>query len=121
MARARPGRPPRDITLSKWTSEKPFDFRGKYHQVEVGFSALRPRTPIDIFIAGASDAAIDVAGRHADVFAPWGEICKQVSGKIDRVSAAAAQGPRLDKRQWTALSQFTGAKGNSTSLVGTPD
>lgn len=38
-----------------------------------------------------------------------------------RLLAAAAQGARLDKRLWTELAQLTGANGNSTSLVGTPD
>ena len=38
-----------------------------------------------------------------------------------RLLAAAAKGPRLDKRLWTAMAALTGAKGNSTSLVGTPD
>jgi alkanesulfonate monooxygenase len=38
-----------------------------------------------------------------------------------RLLALAAKGPRLDKRLWTGMAQLTGAKGNSTSLVGTPD
>ena len=38
-----------------------------------------------------------------------------------RLLDAAAQGARLDKRLWTELAVLTGAKGNSTSLVGTPD
>jgi alkanesulfonate monooxygenase len=38
-----------------------------------------------------------------------------------RLLAAAAKGTRLDKRLWTAMAALTGAKGNSTSLVGTPD
>lgn len=38
-----------------------------------------------------------------------------------RLLAAAAQGARLDKRLWTELAALTGANGNSTSLVGTPD
>lgn len=38
-----------------------------------------------------------------------------------RLLAAAAQGARLDKRLWTELAQLTGANGNLTSLVGTPD
>lgn len=38
-----------------------------------------------------------------------------------RLLAAAAEGPRRDKRLWTELAQLTGASGNSTSLVGTPD
>lgn len=38
-----------------------------------------------------------------------------------RLLAAAKQGSRLDKRLWTGIAELTGAKGNSTSLVGTPD
>jgi alkanesulfonate monooxygenase len=38
-----------------------------------------------------------------------------------RLLAAAAQGSRLDKRLWTAMAALSGARGNSTSLVGTPD
>lgn len=38
-----------------------------------------------------------------------------------RLLEAAAKGPRLDKRLWTGLAALTGAKENSTSLVGTPD
>jgi len=38
-----------------------------------------------------------------------------------RLLAAAAQGSRLDKRLWTGVAAVTGAAGNSTGLVGTPD
>ena len=38
-----------------------------------------------------------------------------------RLLAAAAQGGRLDKRLWTGIAALNGARGNSTSLVGTPD
>jgi alkanesulfonate monooxygenase len=38
-----------------------------------------------------------------------------------RLLAAAAQGKVLDKRLWTEIAALTGAKGNSTSLVGTPE
>ncbi len=38
-----------------------------------------------------------------------------------RLLAAAAQGPRLDKRLYTAIAAETGAAGNSTALVGTPE
>ena len=37
-----------------------------------------------------------------------------------RLLAAAAQGERLDKRLWTGAALLTGARGNTTSLVGTP-
>ena len=38
-----------------------------------------------------------------------------------RLLAAAAQGVRVDKRLWTGIAALTGAQGNSTGLVGTPD
>jgi alkanesulfonate monooxygenase len=37
-----------------------------------------------------------------------------------RLLAAAAKGERLDKRLWTGAALLTGASGNTTSLVGTP-
>jgi len=38
-----------------------------------------------------------------------------------RLLAAAAAGPRHDKRLFTAIAAETGAAGNSTALVGTPE
>lgn len=38
-----------------------------------------------------------------------------------RLLVAAAQGSRLDKYLWTDITALLGAKGNSTSLVGTPE
>ena len=38
-----------------------------------------------------------------------------------RLLAAAAMGERLDKRLWTGAALATGARGNTTSLVGTPE
>uniref|UniRef100_UPI0005B29978 LLM class flavin-dependent oxidoreductase n=1 Tax=Methylobacterium sp. B34 TaxID=95563 RepID=UPI0005B29978 len=139
---------------------------------------------IPVWIAGASAAAVEVAGRHADTYAVWGETHDQVRELLARVRAAVAKagrpqpafslslrpiladteeaawakadaiyekakalldktgfrrgeqpnnegarrllaiaekGHRHDKRLWTAIAGLTGAKGNSTSLVGTPD
>ena len=42
------------------------------------------------------------------------------SGSL-RLLEAAAQGVRLDKRLWTGVAALTGARGNSTALVGTPE
>jgi alkanesulfonate monooxygenase len=175
-----------DIVRLEWSAAEPFDYRGRFYTVENGFSRVKPYNPagIDIFIAGASDAAVEVAGRHADVFALWGETHAQVRELLGRVRAAAARngrsaprfslslrpiiadteeaawakaeailaqakelapvtgyartteppnegsrrllaaaarGPRHDRRLWTGLAELTGAKGNSTSLVGTAD
>jgi alkanesulfonate monooxygenase len=173
-----------DIVRAEWTSETPFDYKGKYYQVERGFSHVRPSKPLDIFIAGASEAAIEVAGRHGDVFALWAEDYERVREQLNKVRAAAAKhgrkapefslslrpiiaetekqawekaehileqarkllevtgfsrngtppnegsrrlinlaakGDRHDKYLWTGIAGLTGAKGNSTALVGTPD
>jgi len=82
-----------DVVRAEWTSEKPFTYSGKYYQVENGFSQVKPYRPegIRIYFGGASDAAIDVAGRHADTFALWGESYAQVREQTARVRAAAAK------------------------------
>ena len=168
-----------------WTSEQPFDHEGKHYRFEAGFSEVKPlqRPHMPIYFGGASDAAIPVAGKHADVYALWGESLEQaaeLTGRVraeaakhrrtvrfsvsfrpiiaatedaawaraerileetkrlrvqagyarggpqqsvgaQRLLAAAGKGPRLDKRLWTAIAQETGARSNSTALVGTPE
>ncbi len=46
---------------------------------------------LPIFFGGASDEAIDVAGRHADVYAYWGETHAQTRELVARVRASAAR------------------------------
>jgi alkanesulfonate monooxygenase len=179
-----------DVLKKTWTSERPFDHEGPYYKVVDSFAAVRPaqKPHIPVYFGGSSPEAIRVAGRHADVYALWGETLAQVKETIaavraaaaphgradhirfslslrpilgrtedeawaraDRVLAAAkalrgevplalrrpggppqnagsqrlleaaAQGKVLDKRLWTELAALTGAQGNSTSLVGTPE
>ncbi|HEX7760554.1 MAG TPA: LLM class flavin-dependent oxidoreductase [Caulobacteraceae bacterium] len=175
-----------DIVRQEWTSEKPFDYKGKYYDVQGAFGAVKPfqKPHLPIYFGGASDAAIPVAGKHADIYALWGETQAQVREIVSRVRTAAArwgrdprfslslrpvlagteegawkrakdiedqtrelreksglkthdhappnagaqrllqasaQGARLDKRLWTGVAALTGASGNSTGLVGTPE
>ena len=185
-----------DVLRQEWTSETPFDYSGAYYTVKQGFGDVKPKQAggIPVFFGGASPAAIEVAGKHADVYALWGETYAQVAelagrvreaaakhgrtpefslslrpvladteekawAKADaileratalrqkggdgrapnnarkardpgtppqnegskRLLAAVAQGPRLDKCLWTGIAGLTGASGNSTGLVGTPD
>jgi alkanesulfonate monooxygenase len=174
-----------DVVKSSWTSEEPFDYAGSYYRFEQAFSTVKPiqKPHLPVFFGGSSDAAIEVAGKHADIYALWGETHAQVRETIARVRAAAArhdrerhvrfslsfrpiladteekawaraeailertkalralkgvasappnegsrrllaaaaQGERLDKRLYTAIAAATGAQGNSTALVGTPD
>jgi alkanesulfonate monooxygenase len=174
-----------EVVLKTWTASEPFDHHGKYYRFERAFSAVKSlqQPHIPVYFGGASDAAIEVAGKHADIYALWGETHAQVRELIARVRsaaakhgrqirfslslrpilaeteeqawdraesilararelaekngslhfatppnagsqrllAAAAQGARLDKRLWTGIAGLLGARGNSTSLVGTPD
>ena len=157
-----------------WTEEKPFDHDGKYFRFEGGFSEVKAvqKPHIPIYFGGASAPAIEIAGRHADVYALWGETHDQVREQIARVRAAAqgrpilaateekawarakdildrtralrvasglgagdpkqsegarrllaaaGQGDRVDSRLWTAIAKETGARSNTTALVGTPE
>ena len=174
-----------DVVKRTWTSETPFDHEGRFYRFERAFSTVKPvqKPHIPIYFGGASDAAIPVAGRHADIYALWGETHDQVRELTARVRAAAAvhgrrprfslslrpiladteerawkradefleratalihqtgfarsrepvnagslrlleaaaRGPRLDRRLWTGMAALTGARGNSTALVGTPE
>lgn len=174
-----------DILKRVWTAEAPVDFEGAYYRIQGASPAVqtvqRPRIPV--YFGGASDAAIRVAGRHADVYALWGETKAQVAeitgrvraeaakhdrrvgfslsfrpilgateeeawaraerilGRItevrgeaalgpahaapanagsQRLLAAAALGDRPEGRLYTAIARLTGARGNTTALVGTP-
>lgn len=82
-----------DVVRAEWSSDEPFNYSGKYYQVEKGFSLVKPYRPegIRIYFGGASDAAVDVAGKHADTFALWGESYAQVREQTARVIAAAAR------------------------------
>ena len=89
-----------DIVRAEWTSDKPFSYKGKYYQVENAFSQVKPYRPegIRIYFGGASDAAIEVAGKHADTYALWGETYAQVRELTARVRAAAAKHGRRAPR-----------------------
>jgi alkanesulfonate monooxygenase len=75
-----------------WTEDKPFDHAGTYYRFEQGYSEVKPaqQPHVPIFFGGASPAALAVAGKHADVYALWGESLDQVRDLIARVRAAAA-------------------------------
>jgi alkanesulfonate monooxygenase len=89
-----------DVVRAEWSSAKPFTYAGKYYQVENGFSQVKPYRAegIRIYFGGASDAAIEVAGKHADSFALWGESYAQVREQTARVRDAAAKHGRTAPR-----------------------
>lgn len=167
-----------------WHSTGNISHEGRFYSFENASTDVRPYRAggIPIFFGGASEAAIATAGRHADIYALWGEpyadvreitarvrdaaqgrrigfnlsfrvilgetesqawekaadILAQTKAKggqawigpnngapanegSRRLLAAAAQGERLDKCLWTGVAAATGARGNTTALVGTPE
>ncbi|HEY2663529.1 MAG TPA: LLM class flavin-dependent oxidoreductase [Candidatus Binataceae bacterium] len=175
-----------DAIRKIWTSEKPVDHEGRYYRFKGHFATVRPiqKPYLPIYFGGSSNAAIEVAGRHADVYALWGEPLSEAADTIAKVRAAAARhgravrfslstrpilaatekqaweragaildrihairgqamlgapkrapqnagsqrllaaaanGEVLDKRLWTPVAAATGARGNTTALVGTPE
>jgi alkanesulfonate monooxygenase len=78
------------VLKQEWTAEQPFDHSGRFYNVRQGYSAVKPSN-LPIFFGGASDEAIDVAGRHADVYAYWGETHAQTRELVARVRASAAR------------------------------
>ena len=169
-----------------WSAQRPVDHDGKYYRFKGALPDIRPyrSNHIPIYFGGSSDAAIEVAGKHADVYALWGEPLAEAADTIAKLRAAAAchrrslrfslstrpilaateaqaweradnilktieairgkamlgpargqpqnvgsqrlldaaaRGDILDKRLWTAAARATGARGNTTALVGTPE
>ncbi|TDN61549.1 LLM class flavin-dependent oxidoreductase [Paraburkholderia sp. BL10I2N1] len=81
-----------DIVKRAWTSDVPFDHEGAYYRVTGHKSQVHPlqKPHLPVYFGGSSDAAIAVAGKHADVFALWGESLAAARETIERVRAAAA-------------------------------
>jgi alkanesulfonate monooxygenase len=87
-----------DIVKQAWTSDKPFSYAGKHYQIEDFYSEVRsPAQPrINLYFGGSSEAAYRVGGKHADVFALWGEPLAETKEQIDSVRAAAKAAGRTD-------------------------
>ncbi|GAA5165653.1 LLM class flavin-dependent oxidoreductase [Pseudonocardia eucalypti] len=180
------------VLTRAWTEPEPFSHHGRFYRVEDAHAEVRPVHRIPVYFGGSSEAAYRVGGRHADVFALWGEPLAETAEQIasvraaaraagraepprisvsfrpilgptedeawrrahqilDRITAArgghgsftgnrlrlggaapanvgsrrllaaAAKGERHDRALWTPTAAATGAAGNSTALVGTPE
>ncbi|WP_413528859.1 LLM class flavin-dependent oxidoreductase [Rahnella inusitata] len=80
-----------DVLKKSWYSEKGFNHQGKFYQAENAFSAIKPHQQrLPVFFGGSSEEAIRVAGKHADVFALWGEPLASAAETVAAVKASAA-------------------------------
>ena len=88
-----------DVLKKTWTSTVPFDHEGPYYTVKDSFAAVKPlqQPHLPVFFGGASDEAIRVAGKHADVYALFGETLAGVGETLAKVRASAAAHGRQDR------------------------
>ena len=87
-----------DILRRVWRSAEPFDYAGEFYRLKGAVSQVqcyqRPHLPL--FFGGASDIALEVGSRQADVFALWGEPRAAIKERIaDIRQRAAAWGREL--------------------------
>src|SRR5207247_116337 len=81
-----------DVLKRVWTADGPIDHEGEFYRLRGAFAEIRPlqQPYIPIFFGGASDAAVEVGAKHADVYMLWGEPLADIRQRIARVSALAA-------------------------------
>ncbi|MGO1543334.1 MAG: LLM class flavin-dependent oxidoreductase [Gulosibacter sp.] len=69
---------------------KSVDFTGNHFDIEDAFLPTASKMP-PVYLGGSSNAAIEMAAEHADVFLSWGEPLEQAAQKRERVVEAAAK------------------------------
>ncbi len=79
-----------------WTETEPFDHHGEFYQLQGAYSQARCRQSphLPLFFGGASNIALDVASRRADLFALWGEPRASIAQRIADVRARVAAAGR---------------------------
>jgi alkanesulfonate monooxygenase len=87
------------VVQKEWSSAERFSYEGEFYRVTDGWSAVRPPSGhLPIYFGGASEDAVRVGGRHADVYAFWGEPLDGIRERIAQVKAsAAAAGRSIDR------------------------
>ena len=79
-----------------WTEHQPFDHEGEFYKFQDAYSQARCRQNphVPLFFGGASDIALDVASRRADLFALWGEPRDSIAQRIADVKSRVASAGR---------------------------
>lgn len=82
-----------ELVKRTWTSDLPFDFEGKYFRVQGAFSPIKPlqQPHVPVSVGGSSDAAYQLAVRHADLYALWAEPLADIQGRIAKLHGFASQ------------------------------
>ncbi|HEY2206828.1 MAG TPA: LLM class flavin-dependent oxidoreductase [Pseudonocardia sp.] len=133
-----------EVVTRTWAETEPFSHHGRHYRVEDVSAEIRPvHRPvlgprIPVYFGGSSPSAYRVGGKHADVFALWGEPLAETAEQIAAVHAAAraagrAEPPRIsvsfrpilgatEEAAWDRahriLGQITASRGGLGSFTG---
>ncbi len=82
-----------DIVRRIWTEYAPFDYEGEFYHLQQAHSQVRTkqRPHVPLYFGGASEAAMEVGARHADVYALWGEPVASIRQQIADIRTRAAR------------------------------
>jgi alkanesulfonate monooxygenase len=84
------------ILRRTWTATEPFDYEGEFYRLKGASSQVhcfqRPHLPL--FFGGASDIALEVGSRRADVFALWGEPRAAIRERVADIRSRAGEWDR---------------------------
>ena len=80
-----------EVLKRTWTATEPFDHHGEFYDVADVHATARPvqQPHVPVSFGGSSADAYRVGGRHADVFALWGEPLAETAEQIAAVREAA--------------------------------
>ena len=82
-----------DILRRTWTASEPFDYDGEFYRLKGANSQVhcyqQPHLPL--FFGGASDMALEVGSRRADVFALWGEPRAAIRERVADIRSRAGE------------------------------
>ena len=82
-----------DILRRTWTATEPFDYEGEFFRMKGASSQVhcwqRPHLPL--FFGGASEIALEVGSRRADVFALWGEPRQAIRERVAEIRSRAGE------------------------------
>lgn len=98
-----------------WCNDRPIDHEGAHYSLRAAFVADKGLRGcgIPIRVAGSSGTAIEVAGRHADVFELPGEAPDTVAALIGRVRSAAAMRGRRGRVRFALPLRLNAQAGSS--------
>ncbi|GAA4842395.1 LLM class flavin-dependent oxidoreductase [Saccharopolyspora rosea] len=87
-----------DVLRRVWTAEGPVSHEGAHYRFEDHNAVVRPvqQSGIPLYFGGSSEAALRVGGKHADVYAMWGEPLAQTAEQIAAVRKVAADAGRSE-------------------------